>query len=417
MKNFLFSISAVFFCVTASFSQTQKDLYNQSVTAYKAKNYVEFLKINEKLDSLRPMHPTFTYNLAAAYALTDDKVMALKILEKIALMNTKVDFENDPDFDNVKQTDTFQQLIQLKSELNKPVETSQKVVQLSEKDLHPESVIYLEKQKIWLASSIRKKKIVAFDLKTGVCSDWFLDSNYSVFAMKPDSKGKYLWVATASMPEMIGFSKEVENKAEILKIDVKTRQITKRFPVEGNHIFGDLILDNQDNVYISDSGETLIYKISDDKMSVWLDLKTEAFNLQGITFNHYKSKLFIADYLKGILQIDMKNPETRNWMEFPKGVTAKGIDGLVFHNNSLFAVHNGVFPIRVVQYQLNQNSISSFKVIDNNRPEFDEPALISSIQNKLYFFSNSPWKFYDRSFQLDVSKVVAPVLYRFDMKK
>lgn len=417
MKNHLFVFFALVLFALASFSQSQKDLYNQSIAAYKTKKHAEFLKLNQKLDSIRPMHPTFTYNLAVAYALTDNKEKALAVLEKITLMNSKVNFENDPDFENVKQTDTFQQLIRLKSELNNPIETSQKVVQLNEKDLHPESVVYLEKQKIWLASSIRKKKIVAIDLKTGICSDWFLNSNYSIFAMKPDGKGKYLWLATASMPEMIGFSKEMEGKAEILKIDIKTKQIVKRFPVEGNHVFGDLVLDNKDNVYVSDSGEPLIYRISENRMSIWLDLKKEAFNLQGITLNKDASKLYAADYLKGILQIDVENPSQRNWMEFPDGTTVKGIDGLVHHNNSLFAIHNGVYPIRIVQYQLdeNQDAISNFKIIDNNRPEFDEPALGTVVGKKLFFFANSPWKAYDQTGNLDLTKFENPILFEYKL--
>lgn len=400
------------------FSQSQRELYNKSTEAYKNKEHALFLKITQKLDSLRPSHPTYTYNLAVAYAMSNEKDKAISVLEKLVLMNNTVDFEKDADFDNLKNTSEFEKVIQLKSELQKTVINSEKVISLTEKDLHPEGLIWLPKAKIWLASSIRKKKIISFNLKTGKCSDWFTESDFSVFAMKTDAKEKYLWIATAAMPEMVGFSKEMEGKAEVLKIDVKTRKIIKRFPMEGNHVFGDLILDKNENVYVSDSGEAKIYKISDDVMSVWLDLKQEAFNLQGLTFNKGQSKIYIADYLKGILVIDISNPQNRNWIDFPKGTTVKGIDGLAFHENSLFAIHNGVKPIRVIQYYLNenQNMISSYKIIDQNRPEFDEPALGTVIKNKLYFFSNSPWKGYDKQFRLDETKFENPILFQFAIR-
>ncbi|ESU28246.1 hypothetical protein FLJC2902T_15930 [Flavobacterium limnosediminis JC2902] len=414
MNSIVFIIVTFLFSVVC-FPQSQRELYKESTEAYKNKNYVQFLKITQKLDSLRPSHPTYTYNLAAAYALNNESEKAITVLEKLVLLNNKVDFEKDADFDNLKATPGFANVIQMKADLNKIISHSEKVIFLSEKDLHPESLFYLSNQKIWLASSIRKKKIVAFDFKTGQCSDWFAESNFSVFAMKADAKEKYLWVATTAMPEMIGFSKEMEGQSEILKIDIKTRKIVKRFPVAGNHVFGDLVITKDGDVYVSDSGEALIYKISGDILSVWLDLKSEAFNLQGITFDRNQSKLFIADYLKGILVIDVKNPQNRNWLTFPKGATVKGIDGLVFHENSLFAIHNGVKPIRVIQYNLNGNQISDFKIIDNNRPEFDEPALATVVGGKLVFFSNSPWKAYDKSFNLDPTKFENPMLYQYEI--
>lgn len=403
---------------TVCLSQSQRELYNKSSEAYKNKDYRLFLKITQKLDSLRPSHPTYTYNLAAAYSLNNELDKAIGVLEKLVLMNAKVDFKNDSDFNAIKQSPEFQNVILLQQELEKPIVNAQKVISLSEKDLHPEGLIWLSKTKTWLSSSIRKKKIVAFNLKTGNCTDWFTESKFSVFAMKSDAEEKYLWVVTAAMPEMLGFSKEMEGKAEVLKIDIKTRKIIKRFPMDGNHVFGDLILDKNGIVYVSDSGETKIYRISNDKMSVWLDLKPEAFNLQGITFNEKQSKIYIADYLKGILVIDVQNPQNRNWLDFPKGTTPKGIDGLVFHKNSLFAIHNGVKPIRIIQYHLNekQNKISSFKIIDHNRPEFDEPALGIILNEKLYFFSNSPWKGYDKQFNLDETKFENPMLFEYKIR-
>ena len=141
-------------------------------------------------------------------------------------------------------------------------------------------------------------------------------------------------------------------------------------------------------------------------------LKKEAFNLQGLTFNENESQLFIADYLKGILKISMKNPSDRNWLNFPKETTVKGIDGLLWHKNSLVAIHNGVKPIRIIQYSLNQNNeISGFKILDHNRPEFNEPALATISNGKLYFFSNAPWSAYDKNLNLNETQFENPILY------
>ena len=395
------------------FSQSQRDLYNNSIKAYEAKNYSEFLQLTKQLDSIRPMHPTFTYNLAIAYALQQQTDNAVLQLKKAILMNAKTAFEEDADFQSIKETEAFKSLSVFKQKQLDVVATSQKAITLSEKALHPESVLYLSKAKTWLASSIRKRKIVSFDEKTGKCYDWLTAENIlAVFALKPDAKEEFLWVATSAIPEMENYSETQKGKAEILKVNIKTKKIIKRYSLEGNHVFGDIYVTKNNKVFISDSDKPIIYTIENDALSVWLSLENTAFNLQGIAMNRKEDMLFIADYLKGIAVIKTANKEV-NWLHFPKDATSKGIDGLVYAKNSLFAVQNGVSPIRITQLKLNSShtEITDFKVLDNNRPEFDEPALLTLVKDKLYFFANSPWKAYDKNGVLDESKVTNPELY------
>lgn len=405
----------LFFITFLCFSQT-KVLYNKSVEAYKNKDYSLFLKLTKQLDSIRPLHPTFTYNLAAAFSLNKKNTEAIVILNRLVLMNNTVAFEEDADFENIKNTEGFQQLKNLKASQNKVVEISKYKLSLSEKDLHPECVLYLNKHKLWLATSIRSKKIVSFD-NSGNCSDWFVDTQYSVFALKADDKQKYLWVSCSAMPEMKNFSKEIDGRNEILKIDIKTKKIIKKYVVEGNHVFGDLTIAKNGDVYISDSVEPHIYKIANNTISLWKDLKGQAFNLQGITFNNDESKLFIADYLNGILVVSMQDDFKYSWLQFPEGTARKGIDGLVYYKNSLIAIQNGVVPIRIVKFNLDKkdDKILNFKIIDNNRAVFNEPALATIYKDKLYFFANSPWKFYDKNNQLDETKFEAPKLFELQL--
>ncbi|MBF4467349.1 hypothetical protein [Flavobacterium sp. LC2016-12] len=399
----------------SGFAQT-KVLYNRSIEAYKSKDYVLFLKLAKQLDSIRPTHPAYTYNLASAYSLNGKIEEALSVLKKIILANNTIAFEDDADFESIKKEKGFKDLLDLKVSQSKIIETSVEKIRLSEKDLHPEGLLYLQKRKLWLVSSIRNKKIVSFD-ENGKCSDWFTECSYSVFALKTDSDEKYLWVACSAIPEMKGFSKEIDGKSEILKIEIATKKLVNRYTVDGNHVFGDLIVIKNNDIYISDSAEPIIYKIENENLVVWKDLRKEAFNLQGIALNKSESKLFVADYLKGIISIDIKS-QKGNWLEFPEEASKKGIDGLVFSKNSLFAIQNGVVPIRIVRYNLNetQTKITDFKVLDNNRKEYNEPALATLVKNKMYFFANSPWKFYDKDFQLDESKFENPKLFELELQ-
>lgn len=398
-------------------AQSQKEIYLASTKAYQEKDYLTFLKLTKQLDSLRPSHPTYTYNLACAYALNNKHEESFAQLKESLLANSQVSFENEADLEVLRNSNGYSQLIAFKAKLNERVVSSESFVELSEKDLHPESLLYFKKSKTWLANSIRSKKIVSFDAKTGKCTDWFTDENlYSVFAMKADKDEKFLWITTSAIPEMKGYNSSLEGKSEILKIEIKTKKVIKRFSAQGNHVFGDLIINDKGDVFLSDSGEALIYQIKNDELSIWLDLKKEAYNLQGITFGTTQNEIFIADYLKGILKIDTQNTSNRNWIRLPEGFSQKGIDGLLYYKNSLITLQNGVKPHRITQLLLNgDNSIVDFKIIDHNRSEMIEPTNGIIKDDTFYFIGNSPWSFYDKSLNLNTDLINNPTIYKYNL--
>lgn len=398
-------------------AQSQKEIYQASTKAYSDKDYATFLKLTKQLDSLRPSHPTYTYNLACAYALNNKQNDAVRQLKKCLLANAAIPFEDESDLSSIRSVKEYQELIVLKKKLNETVVNSEMFVELSDKDLHPESLLYLKKLKTWLANSIRNRKIVSFNAKSGKCTDWFTDENlYSVFAMKADKEEKFLWITTSAIPEMKGYNSNLEGKSEILKIDIKSKKIIKRFPVQGNHVFGDLIINDKGEVFLSDSGETLIYQIKNDELSIWVDLKKEAFNLQGITFGKTQNEIFVADYLKGILKIDIQNTSNRNWLKLPEGFSQKGIDGLLHYKNSLITLQNGVKPHRITQLFLNKdNLIVDFKIIDHNINEMIEPTNGIVKEETFYFIGNSPWSFYDKSLNLNTDLINNPTIYKYSL--
>ncbi len=415
MKNILL---VIFLSVNFAHAQSLNDLFQESKQASEKKDYKKFLGLTQKLDSMRPMHPSISYNLASAYALNNDHKNAFTILRRIALMDNRVNISGDASFEDFIKTDYYNKFHQLRATQDSVVSGSEKVVTLDEKMLHPEGLAYIPGEG-WLAASIRKRKIVLFDIASGKCSDWLAEKDMlSVFSIKVGKDGKYVWAATAAIPEMEHYDASAGAKAEVLKIDIASKKIVKRFALEGNHVFGDLAVTSSGAVYVSDSVQPILYKIENDIFAEWLDLSAEAFNLQGIATDDNESVLFIADYLKGVASVSIKDKK-HSWLAFPEDTTQKGIDGLIYHNNTLLAIHNGVTPIRIMQYTLNgiKNAISDYKVIDSNRNEFNEPVLGTIYKDAFYFFANSPWKAYGRDGVPDESKVSNPELFVYQVKK
>lgn len=412
MKNSLFLILTLGL-TNLLLGQSLKELNNQSKVAYEAKDYAGFLRILKKMDSIRPAHPTFMYNLACAYALNNEADHAFNVLEKCILNNKDVVFETESDLQSLKPFPKFEILANLKKKLSEQIETSFKQCVLEEKELHPESVLFLEKQKLWLAGSVRKRKIVSFDIHSGKCIDWYKDENMlAVMSLKMAPDAKTIWVCTSAMPEMEGFDANIENRSEVLQIDIVTRKILQRIPLLGKHVLGDLLVTPKGDVFITDSVQPLVYKLEKGNMITWLDLSKQAFNLQGIAYNAKDKSIFIADYLKGILKVNLSNPLDNKWLTVADGITLKGIDGLYCYKNSLIAIQNGVNPIRIVRFELdNTSNITNAIVLDHNRLEFKEPTLGYVVNNDFYFIANAPWQAYDSKGNLDSSKVSNPMLY------
>ena len=412
MKKFLL----LFIIVTATLrAQPVNELYSKSLKAYKHGQYELFLTYAAKLDSIRPWHPVYTYNLAAAYALNMKSDKAIPILKKIVLMDGNSGFADDADFASLRALPEYRDVLSLKATVLKPVETSQKVVTLSEKNLHPEGLYYLKKKKLWLAGSIRKGKIVTFDSKTGKCADW-LDTDYPVFSLKADADEKYLWAVTSAVEEMEGYKPEMEGRGEVLKINLKTKAIESRYTVGGKHVYGDLAVAKNGTVYVSDSYNPTIYRIVDDAMAPWYSINGGFNNFQGICLNADESKVYLADYFNGIAEIPVGDPSQRRWLSFPAGTIQKGIDGIAWNDGSIVAIYNGVKPIRIIRYFLEAaGNIGRYQVIDNNRPEFNEPTIPHVVKDKCYFFANCPWPAYDRRHQLDESKFENPMLFTFSL--
>ncbi|WP_428225442.1 hypothetical protein [Flavobacterium sp.] len=412
MKNkilLLFFLSSVNFL----FSQSVKELYKQGTNAYESKDYGGFLRICKTIDSIRPSHPTYSYNLACAYALNKEYENSFSTLEKCILENKELNFEQDVDLESLKSFAHYEKLVQLKKSLAQTVANSKKVSVLSEKELHPENIVYLKQQKLWLAASVRKRKIVSFDVATGICVDWFKDNQLlAVMALKTTQDQKSIWVCTSAVAEMEGYNSKDTNRSEVLQIDIATHQVLQRIVLEGNHVLGDLCVTATGAVYVTDSVQPIIYKVENGQLVIWLDLTSRAYNLQGIIFDEKRNCIFVADYLRGILKINVSTPSIYNWLTFPRGFTFKGIDGLSLYKNSLIVIQNGVNPIRIARLTLeNGYQISKITILDHNRNEFKEPTSGCVVANQFYFIANVPWSAYDSKGNLDSQKISNPMLF------
>ena len=423
MKSLLFIIF-VFLAANCD-AQTPQEFfqskYREGVKAYESKDYLAFVRAMQSADSVRPNTYSILYNIAGGQALAGQSDAALMSLRKAVWINVSKQFMNDSDFVSIWNSPGMKDVFALIDSINKPVSMTDAGFTLEDNSFHPEGIAYDAKTKRFFIGSIRQRTIAVRDEKGNVVTNFFEKQSqlYCVMGMKVDEKRRALWVATSVMPEMIGYADSLQGKAAVARFNIDSGDLEKIYSIDGEHVFGDLVIHPSGDVYVSDSGEPSLYKISskDDQLKLWLTFPT-AWNLQGLDFSSDGNTLFVADYISGLYRVTLKT-QTIGKIGFDTPNALRGIDGLYFYKNSLLALQNGTNPLRACRYYLNndQTRITKMEFVEKATDNLGEPTLGVVSGDTFYFIANSPWGAYDRKHQFDASKAQKPVVRKYEMGK
>jgi tetratricopeptide (TPR) repeat protein len=378
--------------------RTARNYRQQAVAAYRAKDYASAAANFNKALELIPDHPTLLYNLGAVSALQGRKAESLGFLSRVAEMGLSLHPERDADFDSIKDSAEFKALLKRFDDNKKPSVTSSTAFTIHEKGLITEGLAYDPVEETFFVSSVHKRKILSID-KTGETKTLATeqDGMWSVLGMRVDSKRRLLWATTTAFPQMVNFKKEDDGSSAVLKFDLKTKKLLKRYLLPNKpkpHALGDLTIKSNGDVFTTDSLTPAVYVIHPQKDEIELFLEDAGFvSPQGLAFSDDERHLFMADYSTGLFDIDVTTKKVAHLAPIP-GATLLGIDGLYFHKDTLIGVQNGVTPWRVVRIRLSGDfkRAERLEVIEANNPVFDEPTLGALVKDTFYFIANSQWE-------------------------
>ncbi len=402
--------------------KTARYYRQQAALAYKAKDYAAAAENFNKALELIPDHPTLLYNLAAVSALQGKKTESLAFLSRVADMGLALHPEKDADFDAIKDSAEFRNILR-KFESNKqPVIHSTTAFTIHEKGLVTEGLAYDPVGECFFVSSIHKRKILRVS-KSGEVTTMAAEQDglWSVLGMKVDPARRLLWVTSTAFPQMIDFKKQEDGSSAVLKFDLKTSKLLKRYVVPGAskpHALGDLTIKSNGDVFATDSVTPAVYVIHPGKDEMERFLENDSFvSPQGLAFSNDERHLFMADYSTGLFDIDVTTKRVEHLPPLA-GATLLGIDGLYFYNGSLIGVQNGVAPQRVVRLRLTSDlkRVERLEVLEANNPLFDEPTLGAVVKDNFYFIANSQWGLVDEKGQLGpAEKLVDPIILKIKL--
>lgn len=382
--------------LTLAYTQSLREIYQAGVKAYEQQDYVLFKQKMKTIDSLRPNYPPVIYNLAGASSLLKDSTSSLSYLRQYVKMNATQSLEEDADFAWVSTLKSYQNVKQLQSELSAIIDF-ESTFQLDLQKDHVESITYDKKKKNYYLGAVRDGSI--WKLKEdGSLSRWNqpAPNAWSVMGLELSKNGRILWACTSAMENYAALQEGDKGKVSVLKYNVKNGKLLETFALPADHTFGDLISDNEGNIYISDGTQNKIYWISKKTgiLELYVDFKELAFNLQGLTYSRELNAFFVSDYIDGIYKVE--NQEIKK-LGLANDIQIKGIDGLYFYKNKLIGLHNGTIPNRIVCYTLNEdgNKIVAEEILAQ-AGMLGEPTQGFILGNKFIFIANSPWESYDR---------------------
>jgi len=390
------------FLLTSGFVLEAQDLKTLIIEAQKAnaeKDYATYLTKMLAADELRPNDPTIVYELAKAYALNKRRTRAIQTLNQLLLMDATIAFDQEASFDDLRNRRGYDRLLTLQRELSRQEVHDELFLAIDASELHPESFAILADGTV-LLGSIREKRIVKL-MPDGSYVNW-LETPYGVLGMKIDVLTNTLWVATAALPEMIGYSPLDRGKSIVLQVDLATGFILQGLEYDEGSTIVDIEPDSEQHLWLSNSFEPLLSRDDIDTTNMLgaftrltFDLSLSHFNLQGLSLSENEEFLYFSDYIKGLYRINIALGEIEPVLA-DNTILLKGIDGLYSYKNTLIAIHNGTKPYKVVQYFLNEegNFIDLEQVINRGGESLGEPTLGQIKDGYFYYLANSPWEAY-----------------------
>ncbi|MEM8894536.1 MAG: hypothetical protein AAGC88_08160 [Bacteroidota bacterium] len=381
-------------------SSDLRQLIESGRAAYEKSEFESALGYFRQADEQRPNHPMITRLLVRLNSLTNRKDDAFANLEKLRLIDADVDFLLHEDLQVIQGDDRFKGIQSSFDAMNSVEGSFDTAAVITIRRLHPESVAILPNEQGLLVGSVHEKRIVKIT-QDGELQDWISAGEhglYSVMGMAIDAKRNLLWVASTAIPQMVWYEEEMDGKAAVFAFDLSTKALVKKFePVgSGKYWFGDLTLDDEGNVFVSNSLTPEILKISsvEGEIEQWKTFG-DLVSLQGLAA--MDGELFFADYLKGVFRTQISDPSNAySQVNSPEGTILKGIDGLYATNDGLISIQNGVYPNRISLWKLNgdKSAFDSMVYIDKANPAFGEPTLGYVDGDMFYYIANSQWSGY-----------------------
>ena len=267
----------------------------------------------------------------------------------------------------------------------------------------PEAVDFDPRTRSYFTGSVRRGTIMRIDSSGRASTFWSPPSAARAGAMmgvRIDSARRVLWATMSAFPERGDFQPGDSSIAVLLEIGLDDGRIRRRldFPAApGSHVLGDLSVGPAGDVFVSDSRQPALYRLRPGGKALESIRDTLFKSLQGVAPTPDGTVVYLADYSRGLLRLDLRTSEVSRVVD-STSKSVRGADGLLWHQGSLIAIHNGALPGHVVRVDLDTSgrSIAGIDLIEVDPAIGDEPTVGTIVGDELVFVGTSQWEKHDQ---------------------
>lgn len=358
----------------------------------------------KRLSELRPHVGQIKVELAAAYAKQGLKSQAYTALLELQTQGYGMQIGDDPRFAQVATTRAWDYIVSsLQTNLSAFGEPTL-VYTLPKQDLLLESLSWDASRKQLLVGSIREGAVYRVDTAGKLLPLVKADASNGMWAVMDvavDAKRNVLWVASTAVPHFKNYKPESDlGRAGIFKFDLKSGAFLKSYlspSVLGSAFFmSTLALAPDGTVFAADGVNNAVYMVRDDQLRRVFHA-TSLSSIRGMTINGSGNVLYFADSERGVFGYDLNAGKPFDVM-VPKTLALAGIEGLVWWQDSLLAVQNGMQPARVMRLLLTPDgrTFAGARPLAAGHAAFTMPTLATMHGDRLLFIANGQKHQYDR---------------------
>jgi len=369
-------------------------------------------------------NPLVAYQLAGVSAQLGDTDEAVRWLRLVAAAGVAPsDAATDTTFRSLHGLAAYDSILARMTRNRTPVTRSESAFTLSDSALLTEDIAFDSARSAFYLSSVHRRKVVSRDSR-GRVSDLIApgrDSLWGVMALGLDARRRVLWVSAAAIPESEGYAAADSGRSAVYAFNLASGALLARLEpprTSRGHVLGDMGVDKNGTVYVSDAIGGGVYRIASPSAPLEVLVPPGTLgSAQSPAPSDDGRELFVADYPRGILVIDLVGRGSR-WLEHDDTVAVNGLDGLVFDRSTLIGVQNGSDPQRIVRLWLDaaHRRVVRLEVLEANTPWLTEPTHGVVVGRSYYFIANAQWDLFENG-RIQAAKLKPPAVRRLALDR
>lgn len=345
-----------------------------------------------------PQDTQLHYLLAVLYAQANDAVSSAAQLEALAQKNWTQGIDLH-DFRPIASDARFRPAAAKLRSKHAKASSGSVAATLNEKGVFPEGIAWDPARKQFYLGDAPGRDIIAVQ-PSGQTKHLKVSGEkpmYAPLGMRLDQNGKTLWVATAALDVMQGFTPQMAGHSALVAIDLDTAKIIGHFETgdaQNPSLFNDVQpLGDGRRAVVTDSARGTLYIASLGKNAMGRMVPSNSFEApNGIALDPVGERLFISDSL-GISVIGVESSKPRR-MTGPGGESYGGVDGLSWWKGSLVGVQNAVGDLRIWTSPVSGDRLGKVKVLSSGDTRLGAVTTIATNSQGIWFLADNQLRSY-----------------------